>query len=64
MNQPEVDIYADLKSPTTQMALALGRVKREDQTYAGTVPDHVTAGRRAKNKRARAARRAQRKSSK
>ena len=43
-------------SPQSQMAIAMGGM----QIYRGTVPAHVKAKRRAKNKAARLARRASR----
>lgn len=49
---------ARASSPSTQMALALAR--KPGHTYEGTVPAVVIARRRAKNKAARHARRAQR----
>lgn len=51
------DEYANLRSPKTQMALALGRVKHPSQVYAGTVPPAVVARRRARNRVARQSRR-------
>lgn len=45
-------------SPSTKMALALAR--KSGHTYEGTVPHATVVRRRAANKRARAARRAQR----
>lgn len=47
----------DARSPKTQMALALGRVRHESQVYAGTVPQATVDRRRAANRRARASRR-------
>jgi hypothetical protein len=44
--------------PHVDWLMALNRVERN--IYAGTVPANVVAARRAKNKRARAARRAAR----
>lgn len=51
------DALADLRSPKTQMALALGRVKGLGQVYGNTVPDAVKQRRRAANKVARTSRR-------
>jgi hypothetical protein len=50
-------LLEDVRSPRTQMAIALGKVKREDQLYAGTVPHAEVQRRRERNRRARAARR-------
>lgn len=55
-------LLEDIRSPKTQMALALGRVKSESQVYAGTANPIAVARRRAKNKRAAAARRINRRS--
>lgn len=52
------DDIARASSPTTKMALALAATGRH--VYEGTVPRHVIARRRAKNKAARKARRAAR----
>lgn len=48
---------ADLRSPKTQMAMALGRTKTEAQIYAGTVPHADVQRRRARNRVARQSRR-------
>lgn len=42
---------------SAHVALALARTTLPGQVYAGTVPEHVTASRRKKNKQARASRR-------
>jgi hypothetical protein len=47
-------------SPSTKMAVALGRVKRPGEVYGGTVGSVERATRRARGKRQRAARRAAR----
>jgi hypothetical protein len=54
------DAYEALYSPKTQMALALGRVKHTSQVYGGTASPFKVAKRRAKNRVARASRRANR----
>lgn len=53
-------VFEDLRSPKTQMALALGRVKTSGQVYAGTASPAKVAARRAKNKRAAQSRRVNR----
>lgn len=52
------DDIAKATSPSTKMALALAATGR--RVYEGTVPASVVARRRAKNRRARVARRAAR----
>lgn len=52
------DDVARATTPSTKMALALAA--KPGHTYEGTVPKAVIARRRAKNKAARAARRANR----
>jgi hypothetical protein len=53
---------ADYRDPKIGMALALSRVKHESQVYAGTVPQHVKADRRRRNRVARASRKINRRS--
>jgi hypothetical protein len=50
----------DVRSPKTQMALALGRVKSPSQIYGGTVPPAEKERRRTANKSARRSRRTNR----
>lgn len=49
-----------VESPSTQMAVALGNVKRPGEVYAGTVSPAEKARRRRVGKAARAARKAAR----
>jgi hypothetical protein len=49
--------------PQVHMGIALARVKRHGETYAGTVPAAEVQRRRAANRRARASRQANRKRS-
>jgi hypothetical protein len=51
---------AKVESPSTQMAVALGNVKRPGEVYAGTVSPAEKARRRRVGKAARSARKAAR----
>jgi hypothetical protein len=57
-DQVGAEDIAKADSPSTKMALALAATGKH--VYEGTVPQHVIAARRAKNKAARKARRASR----
>lgn len=52
--------YEALYSPQTQMARALAKVKRPEQTYAGTVPYATKQARRVRNRVARRSRKTNR----